>query len=92
MSDEVSMPVSSVEMQEYLFAQSLGKIAAKCEKAQNGVTDFAELRHEIRVCFRYHRFGVMNWLLMNGVSIPASLLTDQSHPAVGMQFPDRSVK
>ena len=75
------MPVDSIEMQEYLFSHSLG--------IQSESLETSELRKEIRKCFRFQRFAVMNWLLMNGVSIPADLLTDDTHPKVGEQFPDK---
>jgi hypothetical protein len=88
MSDEVTMPVASIEMQEYLFAETLVKIAAKCEAEKKNVTEWDALKREIRTCFRFQRFAVMNWLMMNDVSVPARLLTDQCHPPVGRQFPD----
>jgi len=87
----VTMPISSVELQEYLFAQTLLNVASKCEAEKRNVTDYRELAIEIRKSFRYQRFAVINWLLMNGVSIPAELLTDQTHPQVGNQFPDKQV-
>lgn len=93
MSDvKVSMPVSSVEMQEYLFAETLAKVAAKCESERGNVIDWDDLKRNIRESFRFQRFAVMNWLLMNGVSIPAELLSDQAHKPVGQQFPDQSAR
>lgn len=86
--DKVSMPVSAVEMQEYLFSETLAKIAYKCEREKHNVTDWSTLKRETRESFRFHRFAVMNWLMMNGVSIPAELLSDQAHKPVGQQMPD----
>lgn len=84
------MPVAAVELQEYLFAETLAKVAANCESEKHNVTDWSKLKKEIRESFRYQRFGVMNWLLMNGVSIPAELMSDQAHKPVGQQMPDQS--
>lgn len=95
------MPIASVELQEYLFAQTLAAVAQRESsdaQAANVIagdskkeTDWRNLRSQIRVSFRLQRFAVMNWLLMNGVSIPAALLSDGAHPAVGMQYPDKTV-
>lgn len=83
MTAKVSMPINSVEMQEFLFAETIDELA-------DGKTlGSLEFKRHVRESFRYHRFATMNWLLMNGVSIPAKLLTDESHPRVGFQLPDR---
>lgn len=71
----VKMPVSALELQEYLFAANIPNADAHSIKAT-------------RDCFYFHRFQVMNWLLMNGVSIPAHLLSDQAHPRIGLQTVD----
>lgn len=80
----INMPVSSVEMQEYLFAESLG--------TQDEKLATCDIKLEFRKCFRFQRFAVMNWLMLNGVSIPSELLSDQTHPFVGQQFPDQKIK
>lgn len=50
MSDvKVSMPVSAVEMQEYLFSETLAKVAAKCESEKHNVTDWSDLKRNISV-------------------------------------------
>lgn len=33
-------------------------------------------------CFRWHRFFVFNWLMMNGVLIPAELMRDELHSPI----------
>ncbi len=71
----VKMPVSALELQEYLFAANL----PNADK---------QLIANARSCFYYHRFQVMNWLMMNGVSIPSQILSDQTHPIVGTQSVD----
>lgn len=82
------MPIAAVELQEYLFSETLAKVAIRCSQDDEpGKWD--ELRKHTREDFRWQRFAVMNWLIMNGVSIPAELLTDQAHPPVGQQYPDR---
>ena len=89
MSDaEINMPISAVEMQECLFSETLVKMADKTAAESDTYMDWSKLKKEIRRSFRYQRFAVMNWLLMNGVSIPAELLTDDAHPIVGSQYPD----
>lgn len=87
---EAKMPIGSVEMQEYLFANTLTGVAKRCEEKKHNVTDFAPLAREIRECFRFQRFAVMNWLMQNGVTIPAELLSDQTHPRPGSQFVDQT--
>lgn len=86
---QVSMPIAAVEMQEFLFAETLARVADQCEKEKHNVTDWASLRRQVREAFRLQRFAVMNWLLMNGVSIPAALLSDTTHATVGNQLPDK---
>ena len=92
MCDGLRMPVSSVEMQEYLFSETLERVASNCEAAGEGgaLTNWSDLKQQTRESFRFHRFAVMGWLQMNGVSIPAKLLTDQTHAPVGQQYPDQT--
>lgn len=85
----LKMPIGSVEVQEYLFSNTLADVAKRCEETKKNVTDYGPLRIQIRESFRLQRFAVMNWLMMNGVSIPPSLLSDQTHPRAGSQFPDQ---
>jgi hypothetical protein len=75
------MPIKAVELQEYLFADAAAGLT------RDGISN-SDLRWEIRSAFRLQRFAVMNWLLMNGVTIPGDLLSDQAHPPVGRQWPD----
>lgn len=74
-----------VELTEYLFAQTAA------EYAHAGHT-VAEIREHMRGAMRLARFTVFNWLISNGVSIPAELLADRTHPAVGQQAPDQQVR
>lgn len=85
-----SMSIAAIELQEYLFAESLAKVAGNCQHESHNVVDWADLKRQTRQSFRLQRFAVMNWLLMNGVSIPAELLTDEAHPPVDEQYPDRT--
>lgn len=87
-NNDLSMSLSAVEMQEYLFSETLAKVAAKCEIEKHNVIDWTTLKNQIRESFRLQRFAVMNWLRMNGVSIPVELLSDQAHKPVGQQMPD----
>lgn len=79
------MPVSAVEVQEVLNAEYVVRLL----ESETGAVSIAK---ELRTVLRLHRFTVMVWLLQNGVSIPPGLLSDQAHPLVGNQFPDRSVQ
>lgn len=71
----IKMPVVALEVQEYLFAANIPGATPETIKA-------------MRECFYFHRFQVMNWLLMNGVSLPAHLISDQTHPRIGLQTVD----
>jgi len=84
----IDMPVSSVELQEYLFAEALKECAKECESSED-MQRHSKLIKNIRESFRLQRFAVINWLLMNGVSIPPELLSDEAHPTVGNQYPDK---
>ena len=86
---------AALEVQEYLFADTAAENATgeflqreSSGDHPNAIRD--RLRENIREAFRFNRFAVMNWLLANGVQIPGELLSDQTHPPVGKQFPDRS--
>ena len=81
MDIEHKMPLGPVELEEYLFATHLERVAKRC--------DYALLVHEARSCMFWHRFQVMNWLMANGVKIPIELLSDQTHQPVGQQYPDQ---
>lgn len=74
------MPIGSVEMQEYL-------VAANLVAGITNQNDEQRLQN-LRECFRFQRFAVMNWLMINGISIPFDLLSDQTHPKPGNQLPD----
>jgi hypothetical protein len=89
MSKELAVPIGAVEVQEFLFSESLAKVAGNCEREKHNVTDWSALQQQVRETFRLHRFAVTSWLMMNGVSIPAHLLADQAHPPVGEQYPDK---
>lgn len=79
--------IGPVELQEYLFAATQANatypliMGNKDEEREN-------LTKSIREILRLHRFVVINWLLMSGVSVPAGLLADETHPQVGDQLPD----
>ena len=89
MDIEHKMPLGPVELEEYLFATHLERVAKRCEQEKHNVTDYALLVHEARSCMFWHRFQVMNWLMANGVKIPLELLSDQAHQPVGQQYPDQ---
>lgn len=74
-----------VELTEYLFAQTAA------EYAHAGHT-VAEIREHMRGAMRLARFTVFNWLIGNGVRIPAELMADRTHPEVGQQTPDQQVR
>lgn len=85
------IPIHSVEMTEYLFANTLTRVAAKCVEDKHNVIDWKPLVDQIRGSMRMDRFNVLNWLRMNGVEIPVELMSDQMHPVVGEQYPDQSI-
>lgn len=89
MSNDIKMPISAVELQEFLFAETA--TVAAMQKNDNGTITTNKVRDHIRESFRFQRFAVMNWLMMNGVAIPSHLLSDQAHPPVGSQQPDKHV-
>lgn len=76
MADFVLKATAPMEVQEFLFAETAAKV------------DAAELARHVRSALYFHRFQVMNWLMLNGVAIPIHLMHDQMHPTVGNQFPD----
>ena len=88
MIDKPTMPVDAIEMEEFLFSGTIVQVAQNCKHEEIDVQDWGKLKTYTRESFRFHRFAVMNWLLMNGVSIPAELLSDQMHMEVGAQMPD----
>lgn len=76
-----------MEMQEYLFANTEAQRVSS--QFHSGASyNGGDHRTNLRTLFRLHRFSVINWLLMQGVSIPAELLADQTHPEVGKMLPD----
>lgn len=79
--------IGPVELQEYLFAATQGKKAFGGSNAQSKA-----LTDDIREILRLHRFVVFNWLLISGVSIPAELLADETHPGIGKQLPDQPTR
>jgi hypothetical protein len=88
--DAPASPIGGVELYEYLMANAIGVAANdRYNKISNAEEAAALNRHDIRSALRLHRFAVMNWLMMNGVSIPPHLLSDMYHPIVGQQLPDR---
>lgn len=82
--------IDGVEMQEFLFASTSTQYAIKTVAEQHNVPEWDKVRDHIRGALRLHRFMVTNWLMLNGVKIPADLLADQAHPEVGQQMPDRN--
>jgi hypothetical protein len=88
---EIKTPIASVELQEYLFAQTAAKYAARTARGACGQDDMDRITGHIRGAFRLNRFTLFNWLMQNGVSIPAELLDDRTHPEVGNQTPDQPV-
>lgn len=82
---------AGMEMQEYLFANTSAEFAIRCEKEKVNVADIDKARDHVREMLRFHRFTVINWLMVNGVKIPVELLSDQTHPGVGFQTPDQPV-
>lgn len=80
---------SPMEVQEYLFSTTSADFAARLEREKHNVFDTSKMRDHLRGGFRLHRFFVMNWLLTNGVKIPVELMSDQAHPEVGQQYPDK---
>lgn len=82
-SDEVRQGLAHVELTEYLFSTTAAAYAA--EHASH------EIRDHIREAMRLARFTVFNWLITNGVQIPAALLNDKLHAPVGQQLPDQQV-
>ncbi len=73
----------AIVMQEMLFLELL-RVAAQRDAANAPVTDWAHLKRRGRESFRLHRQAVMNWLMSNGVSIPAELRMDLAHPLSGL--------
>ena len=65
--------IASLEMFEFLLASN------RKNHSQSAIRDV----------MRLHRFQVFNWLMANGVAIPAVLLDDRTHPLPGDQRPDR---
>lgn len=85
--------ISPLELQEYLFASTDAQVAAKVwGQTEEDVVDQDSIRDHIRGSYRCHRFAVINWLMMNGVTIPARLICDEMHPDVGKQYADRAVQ
>jgi hypothetical protein len=76
-----------MEMQEYLFAVTQSNKIKGNWQSFNG----SECSKDIREILRLHRFTVLNWLMMQGVSIPMNLLSDQTHPKVGSMLPDMPI-
>lgn len=85
------MPISAVELQEYLFSFTAAQYAKRVAAEKHNVPDTEKIANHIRGAFRLNRFAVMNWLMMNGVKIPIELLDDRNHPEVGAQMPDKNV-
>lgn len=81
------MPIAALELQEYLYADQLKNQALDAVDAEDR-TGACGVQKNARECLRFARFAVINWLLQNGASIPAELITDQAHPPVGHQYPD----
>ncbi len=78
--------VAPLELQEYLFADTSAQFAVHDNEETPG--QIGQVRDHIRGALRIQRFNVMNWLVVNGVSIPAELLDDALHQPVGYQYPD----
>jgi hypothetical protein len=88
--DVPASPIGGVELHEYLMANTIGIAANHRYNKISDVDEAAALnRDDIRGALRLHRFAVMNWLMMSGVSIAPHLLSDMYHPIVGQQLPDR---
>lgn len=71
--------VRLLELKEFCYASSLPLPSENKRVLVNHVRDV----------LRCHRFDVLAWLMQNGVQIPADLLSDNTHPQVGNQSPDR---
>lgn len=80
--------IGPVEMQEFLFSKTISDGCFSAIHGMNGVQR-EKLTKDIREVLRLHRFSVFTWLLMSGVSVPANLLADETHPKVGYQLPDQ---
>lgn len=71
-------PIRLLELEEYLYAHT--------EAQQN--RDPANREVNIRELLWSHRFFIFTWLMMNGVAIPAELVSDNTHKRVGQQSVD----
>ena len=74
-------PIRMLELEEYLFAHT--------EAQQNRTPDQRE--KIIRELLWQHRFFVFTWLMMNGVAIPAELVSDTTNLKPGSQSVDKTV-
>lgn len=82
-----NVPISHVEMQEFLFAGTMARQAVRVCK--DSARPEQTILHSARESFRLMRFAVFAWLMQNGVAIPAELLDDRVHAPVGKQRPDQ---
>lgn len=88
----IKVSIGGVELQEFLFSQTAARYALRIyAEAQPGEDVLGKVGNHIRGSLRLNRFATMNWLMMNGVTIPPELLDDRTHPEVGRQAPDQPV-
>jgi len=82
--------IEPVELQEFLLASQAAQTAVDLltRSRVTRSTDIANVRDNIREAMRLNRFGLMAWLMQNGVSIPSRLLDDRVHRQVGQQHSD----
>jgi len=86
MSDLLVGP-QAMEVSEFLMSNTQAmKVAGESGRVNR--LEEGPLLIDMRQILRLHRFTVMSWLMQNGVSIPAELLSDQTHREVGQQLPD----
>lgn len=81
-------PVAMVEMNEYLMATTLAEVKV----FPNDPEAAKSLAKEIRELMWWNRFFLFNWLMLNGVALPAELMADSLHKRVGNQVPDQPAK
>lgn len=82
------MNISSLELKEFLMAGQSATMAIQSGDCERQSFHFDKLRDHIRSALLIHRFDIMTWLMLNGVSIPLELLSDDVHVKVGSQSVD----
>lgn len=85
----MSQATQNLEEFEFNYSAQAADFASKFEGLS--LPEKEQVRDHIRNLFWLNRFNVFNWLMLNGVEIPASLMVETMHPEVGKQTPDKEV-